>query len=165
MRHYYAKRLEAGYHKLDKSKVREKDMSVKNMGDLENIFNQHKGWLENLMLYVLLLFSTFFHCTSYLILSLRLAHTVKKEKKLPRDIIFYKGMNYVNVRGYRSWQDNRFVWDFDYEYHRCEVQILLNFSVSELQKSEEFEKFVKQPLNWTSKTAHEWHADVRPVPS
>ena len=37
LRHYQAKRLEAGYHKLDKSKIKEKDISVKNMDDLENI--------------------------------------------------------------------------------------------------------------------------------
>ena len=43
LRHYNAKRLEAGYHKLDKSKVKEKDISVKNMDDLENIVNRHKG--------------------------------------------------------------------------------------------------------------------------
>ena len=44
--HYHAKTLEAGYHKLDKSKVKEKDISVKNMDDLENIVKQHKGWVD-----------------------------------------------------------------------------------------------------------------------
>ena len=43
LRHYRDKRLEAGYHKLDKSKVKEKDMSVKNMEDLENIVSKYKG--------------------------------------------------------------------------------------------------------------------------
>ena len=47
LRHYRDKRLEAGYHKLDKSKVKEKDMSVKNMEDLENIVSKYKGFIWN----------------------------------------------------------------------------------------------------------------------
>ena len=42
-RHYHDARLEAGYHKLDKSKLKEKDKTVERMEDLENIVGKHKG--------------------------------------------------------------------------------------------------------------------------
>ena len=43
LRHYREKRLEAGYHKLDKSKLKERDSCVENMYDLEGLLTRLKG--------------------------------------------------------------------------------------------------------------------------
>ena len=43
LRHYHDERLAAGYHRLDKSKLKEVDREVENLLELEDIVSRHRG--------------------------------------------------------------------------------------------------------------------------
>ena len=43
LRHYQDKRREAGYHLLDRSRLAERDQTVEDMEDLQEILEEYKG--------------------------------------------------------------------------------------------------------------------------